>query len=90
MSSARVDDDIQIVEEGNKGVSQQHIEPNVIINLSGESGHVSSAGVSPDLLQTILGHEAGAASPSIASQAHRWGCWRRPSGDIKSQLPFQS
>ncbi len=27
MSSARVDNHIQIVEEGNKGVSQQHIEP---------------------------------------------------------------
>ena len=60
MSSARVDDDIQIVEEGNKGVSQQHIEPNVIINLSGESGHVSSAGA-----------ESGSASDHSRSQSRR-------------------
>ncbi len=77
MSSSRVDDDIQIVEEGNIGGSQQHIEPNVIINLSPVKR--PQQGLRPNLLQTILGHEADAASPSIASQAHRWGCWRRPS-----------
>ncbi len=35
MSSARVDDDIQIVEEGSNGGSQQHIEPEIIINPGG-------------------------------------------------------
>jgi hypothetical protein len=45
MSSARVDDDIQIVEEGSNGGSQQHIEPEIIINPGGSgSGSGSEPG----------------------------------------------
>jgi hypothetical protein len=55
MSSARVDDDIWIVEKGNNGGSQQHIETEIIINpAANESGsgsklgHNIDAGLVPD------------------------------------------
>jgi hypothetical protein len=55
MSSARVDDDMQIVEEGSNGGSQQHIEPEIIINPGGcgsgsgsEPGNDVNAGLVPD------------------------------------------
>ncbi len=55
MSSARVDDDIQIVEEGSNGGSQQHIEPEIIINPGGSGsgsepkpGNDVNAGLAPD------------------------------------------
>jgi hypothetical protein len=51
----RVDGDIQIVEEGSNGSSQQHIEPEIIINPGGcgsgsgsEPGHDVNAGLAPD------------------------------------------
>jgi hypothetical protein len=55
MSSARVDDDIQIVEEGSNGSSQQHIESEIIINPGGcgsgsgsDPGNDVNAGLAPD------------------------------------------
>ena len=55
MSSARVDDDIQIVEEGSDGGSQQPIVPEIIINPGGcgsgsgpKPGNDVNAGLAPD------------------------------------------
>ncbi len=55
-------------EEGNN--SGSHIEPNVIINPGGESGHAPrEPGLG--LLQVIPGREADTASQKAATQTHR-------------------
>jgi hypothetical protein len=61
MSSARVDNDIQIFEEGNNGGSQQHVEPEVIINpVANESRSGSEPGhnVNADLVLDHSGSES--------------------------------
>jgi hypothetical protein len=62
MSSARVDDGIQIVEEGSNGGSQQHIVPEIIINPGGcgsGSGSEPANDVNAGLAADRSGTEGG-------------------------------
>ncbi len=67
MSSARVDDNIQIIKEGSNGGSQQHIESEIIINPGG-----CGSGSGPSRVTTsTLASRRTAQGPKVDSIIHQ-------------------